>query len=94
MAGAAALVSEVYEALGNEVRLSIVLLVSREKSISCGDILKNFKLSQPTMSHHLNKLVRAGVLEATKEGVRHRYKVNEVRLEGAGLSLKKLEAGV
>ena len=86
--------SEVYEALGNEVRLNIVLMVAREKSVSCGDILKNFKLSQPTMSHHLNKLVRAGVLEATKEGVRHTYTVNETRLEAAGLNVKKMLAEV
>ena len=57
--------SEVYEALGNSVRLAIVLMVSRDGIVSCGDILKRFHLSQPTMSHHLNKLVRAGILLAT-----------------------------
>ena len=86
--------SRVFEALGNEVRLSIVLMVAREKSLSCGDILKKFRLAQPTMSHHLNKLVLAGVLSASKEGVRHRYTVNVARLRVLGLNLKNMNNSI
>lgn len=58
----------------------------------CGDIRGHFQyLSQPTMSHHLTKLVRAGVLLESKEGVKHYYEINQSQLREVGLDLTKLK---
>lgn len=42
-----------------------------------GDIEERIRLSQPTISHHMAILTKAGLVEATKEGQWRWYRRNE-----------------
>lgn len=46
-------------------------------SLCAGDIEQRIHLSQPTISHHMAILTKAGLVEATKEGQWRWYRRNE-----------------
>lgn len=58
--------------------------------LCAGDIEERVKLSQPTISHHMAILTRAGLVEAVKEGQWRWYRRNEkaIRLMIKGLRAK------
>jgi ArsR family transcriptional regulator len=66
----AAELAKLLHALGNPHRLKIVslLLHHPERVMNGGELQAALGLSQPTTSHHLSRLVRAGVLEREREG--------------------------
>ncbi|HXS15158.1 MAG TPA: metalloregulator ArsR/SmtB family transcription factor [Candidatus Saccharimonadales bacterium] len=83
-------ISNVFKAPSDNTRLAIIRHVMSEKEIACQELMKRFPLSQPTMSHHFNKLVNAGVLNNRKEGVVWFYTLNRVYLAYLGINIKKL----
>lgn len=48
-----------------------------ESSLCAGDIEERIHLSQPTISHHMAILTKAGLVEATKKGQWRWYRRNE-----------------
>lgn len=55
-------------------------VVPRHVHASClcgGDIEQRIQLSQPTISHHMSILTKAGLVEATKHGQWRWYRRNE-----------------
>lgn len=63
------------KALADETRQAILeLLMDREMNV--GQITACFELAQPTISHHLGLLRRAGVVLARREGKRVYYTAN------------------
>jgi len=80
---------EIFKALGNDTRLSIVKLLLKKGGLSCQQIQKHFPLSQPTMSHHFTWLVDTGVIKVKKEGASHLYSLNQERLEKNGIYLNR-----
>ena len=85
----------VLRALADEVRLGIVRELAKERrSVSSCDIVSSCasftRLSQPTISHHFHKLVEAGVLIETKEGVAKWYQLDRKLLASAGINTHKL----
>ncbi len=46
-------------------------------SLCAGDIEERIHLSQPTISHHMSILTKAGLVEATKQGQWRWYRRNE-----------------
>jgi len=67
----------VFGALASGPRLQILECL-RRGPVSCGEILDVVGLSQPTVSYHLAKLERAGVLVKEKKGTRNCYRIDEV----------------
>ena len=68
------------KALADETRQAILeLLKSREMSV--GEIVAHFELTQPTISHHLGLLRRAGVVLARREGKQVYYTANQCCLD-------------
>lgn len=59
--------ADAFKALGDPVRLEIVRMLAGKELCVC-DILDAFKLSQPTVSHHLKVLKHAGLVEDRKSG--------------------------
>ena len=45
--------------------------------LCAGDIEARMRLSQPTISHHMAILTKAGLVEATRQGLWRRYRRNE-----------------
>ncbi len=85
----------VLRALGDNVRLSIVKALGRERhAISGCDIVNRCatlsKLAQPTISHHFHKLVEAGVLIEGKDGVAKHYRLDRQLLKTLGIDINKL----
>ena len=59
--------ADLFKALSDPTRVRIVNLLANSASAVCVcEVNEHFDLSQPTISHHLKKLVSAGVL--TREG--------------------------
>lgn len=61
--------SAAFKAVGHPVRLKILELLSLQSSPMCVcHIESNFALSQPTISHHLRLLRRAGLVVSERRG--------------------------
>ncbi|MFN8223114.1 MAG: metalloregulator ArsR/SmtB family transcription factor [Gaiellales bacterium] len=61
--------AELFRALADPARVRIVnmLAVAREPVCAC-ELYEPLRLSQPTVSHHLKKLVEAGLLDREQRG--------------------------
>ena len=82
----------VFKALSDETRIDILRHLLGEKEIACKELLSNFSLSQPTLSHHFNKLIDANILKERKEGVSHIYSINFQYLKELGIDIQKIVA--
>ncbi|MCB0047333.1 MAG: winged helix-turn-helix transcriptional regulator [Caldilineaceae bacterium] len=81
-----------FKAMGNPVRLQIVMLLSRYGGQVCVcDIEARFTLSQPTISHHLKILRRAGLIECERRGQWYYYFVNPRAAAALGAVLAQLQ---
>jgi DNA-binding transcriptional ArsR family regulator len=59
---------EAFSALAHQTRLELFfLLVRRGTEISAGELQEALEIPGPTLSHHLNALRRAGLIESRKE---------------------------
>lgn len=64
-----------FKALNDETRRGILaLLKSGDKT--AGEIADRFSISKPSISHHLDLLKQAGLVEAVKEGQFITYSLN------------------
>jgi DNA-binding transcriptional ArsR family regulator len=64
---------------------------ARQKTDAClcaGDIEERVRLSQPTISHHMGILTKAGLVEATKKGQWRWYRRNEKAIRGMVKALR------
>ena len=86
---------EVLKALADDVRLGLVRKIASNKQprLTC-EIISECShlssLSQPTISHHIQKLVTAGVLIEEKHAQQKSYQLNTARLKSLGIDPKKL----
>jgi ArsR family transcriptional regulator, arsenate/arsenite/antimonite-responsive transcriptional repressor len=65
----AAATAELFKALGDPARVRIVnLLATSSEPVCVCELLEPLALSQPTVSHHLKKLVDVGLLEREQRG--------------------------
>jgi len=63
-------IAAVLKALGDPTRVQMVLSLRKMKGPLCiCDFTAAFKLSQPTVSHHMAKLREAGLVDATRKGI-------------------------
>lgn len=71
-----------FAGLAEKNRLEIVNLLLKKKKMSVTEIARHFKLTQPTVSHHLGYLKKAGVLSSQKKGRRVYYFLSSKCREG------------
>jgi ArsR family transcriptional regulator, arsenate/arsenite/antimonite-responsive transcriptional repressor len=84
---------KLFKALSDETRVDIIKhVLSNGKELSCQELLDKFPLSQPTLSHHFNKLIDANVLKVRKEGASHFYSINFQYLKELGIDIQKIVA--
>lgn len=74
--------AEQLSALGHPVRLAILRYVVQGEGngTAAGDIQSHVDLPASTLSHHLKRLVEAGLLTTRSEGTFHFYAANYVTL--------------
>ncbi len=68
---------ELFRAMADKTRQEIIMVFAAQKEISANDIAKNFVLSRPTISHHLNLMRRAKLLNSRKDGKEVFYSINK-----------------
>lgn len=60
----------------------------RDSGLCAGDIEERVRLSQPTISHHMAILTKAGLVDAVKQGQWRWYRRNEKALRRMVKSLR------
>jgi ArsR family transcriptional regulator len=63
-----------FDALGDATRLKMLKLITNEELCSC-EVMAALELTQPTTSHHLGILERAGLLSSRRNGKWVFYKI-------------------
>jgi ArsR family transcriptional regulator len=82
-----------FRALADPARVHIVSMLARSSEPACVcELTAPLGLSQPTVSHHLKKLVQAGLLEREQRGVWAYYSLDRAAFERAAsvLDLKEV----
>ncbi|MDC0681037.1 ArsR/SmtB family transcription factor [Sorangium atrum] len=76
--------AEQLAALGHPVRLAVLRFVVQAgaEGASAGDIQAHMHMPASTLSHHLKRLVDAGVLQTRGEGTFHFYSADYAALRG------------
>lgn len=64
-----------FKALNDQTRREILELLQK-KDMTAGDIADRFHISKPSISHHLDLLKQAGLVDALKEGQFIYYSLN------------------
>ncbi|MBS1623195.1 MAG: winged helix-turn-helix transcriptional regulator [Bacteroidetes bacterium] len=64
-----------FKALNDQTRRDILQLL-QQKDMTAGEIADEFSFSKPTISHHLDLLRQAGLVESVKQGQYIYYSLN------------------
>jgi ArsR family transcriptional regulator, arsenate/arsenite/antimonite-responsive transcriptional repressor len=64
-----------FKALNDSTRREILELL-KQQDLTAGEIVEKFNISGPSISHHLELLKRAGLVDSKKEGQYVRYSIN------------------
>jgi len=67
--------NSVFKALNDSTRREILELL-KKGDLTAGAIAEQFSISKPSISHHLDLLKQAGLVEAVKEGQFIYYSLN------------------
>ena len=59
--------NSLFKALNDETRRAIIEML-KKKDLTAGEIADAFDMSKPSISHHLDILKRAGLVESEKKG--------------------------
>ncbi|WP_020605682.1 autorepressor SdpR family transcription factor [Spirosoma spitsbergense] len=72
--------NNLFKALNDPTRRQILDLL-RGGDLNAGDIAEQFDMTKPSISHHLDLLRQAGLVEATKQGQFINYSLNTTVLD-------------
>lgn len=72
---------EAFKALADPTRRHILELL-RTEDLTAGEIAEHFDMTKPSLSHHLNTLKTAGLVEAERDGQNIIYSLNTSVLQG------------
>ncbi len=67
--------NQLFKALNDPTRREILELLGK-KDLSAGEIADQFNMSKPSISHHLDILRQAGLVESVKQGQFIYYSLN------------------
>jgi ArsR family transcriptional regulator len=67
--------NDVFKALNDPTRREILKML-QEHDMTAGDIAAMFEMTAPSISHHLDKLKRAGLVTTIKQGQFVLYSIN------------------
>jgi len=65
-----------FAGLSDKTRIKIINLLLKKDKLSVLEIVEKFNLTQPTITHHLKYLEKAGVLKSLKKGRKVYYFVS------------------
>lgn len=67
--------NDIFKALNDPARRKILTML-RERDLTAGEIASQFDMTAPSISHHLDKLKRAGLVTTVKNGQFVSYSIN------------------
>lgn len=67
--------NDIFKALNDPARREILKML-RKHDMTAGDIAAKFDMTAPSISHHLDKLKRAGLVTTVKKGQYVHYSIN------------------
>ncbi len=82
----------IFNALSDDSRIKIIELL-RKQDLTAGDLHKHFDFSKPTLSHHLNILKNAGLINSEKRGQFIYYSLEMTVLDEILVFIKKIKGG-
>ncbi len=65
----------IFKALNDPTRRDIIEML-KKRDLTAGEIADHFQISKPSISHHLDLLKQAGLVEAEKQGQFIYYSMN------------------
>jgi DNA-binding transcriptional ArsR family regulator len=68
--------------IAEPTRLRIMGIIASRGSMCAKDILPEFNITQPTLSHHMSLLIENGLVLVRKEGRKAIYQVNHKMIDG------------
>ena len=68
-------VSKICRALGDENRLKIISILVKGEKCAC-ELLEKFRITQPTLSHHMKILTDCNLVDFKKDGKWVHYSIN------------------
>ncbi len=71
---------QAFKALNDPTRRAILQLL-RDKDLTAGEIVEKFDMSGPSISHHLDLLRQADMVESRKQGQHIIYSLNTTVVE-------------
>jgi DNA-binding transcriptional ArsR family regulator len=74
---------QTFRALSDATRRSMIRALARGEARSAGDLGRDFRSAQPTISKHLRVLEEAGLVVRTVEGRVHRFRLRRRPLREA-----------
>ena len=72
--------NKLFKALNDQTRRQIIELL-KKRNMNAGEIAEEFKISKPSISHHLDLLKQADLITAEKKGQYIEYALNTTILE-------------
>jgi DNA-binding transcriptional ArsR family regulator len=67
--------NDIFKALNDPARREILKMLQKQ-DMTAGDIASQFEMTAPSISHHLDKLKRAGLVTTIKKGQYIHYSIN------------------
>ena len=81
--------NDLFKALNDPTR-RLILEMLRKQSLTAGEIADRCAVAKPTVSHHLDLLTRAELIEQERDGQFRRYHLNTSVVEDVMVWLSKL----
>jgi len=85
--------AELFKALSDSNRLLILSMLCKGELCAC-KILEKFKITQPTLSHHMKILCDSGIVKKRKEGKWMHYAIAPGGCEKVIMLLKKFTSAM
>lgn len=82
--------ADVFKALADESRLSVLAALSERGETCACELLEGLGIGQSTLSHHMRLLCECGLVTARKDGRWQRYTLDRERLAALGEALRGL----
>ena len=86
------LAAEVFKALGDPVRWSIITQIGAVDELPCAELEQTLPVSKPTIAYHTKILQQAGLLTVRKQGRNYFYALRRDVLAGVQEALWRLAA--
>ena len=83
--------SKLLQLISDQNRLTVVVLLLKNKKMSATEFLKSLSCKQSTLSHHLNEMVDVDLLKCKKKGNKVLYSLNATKYSQLLNFLGKIE---